>query len=108
MKEKILMALDRVLHGEWEKPLQNYLDRRQATVAELVTLRPIFKVYANETGYKGGGNLHEPWRRQAEEEKQQRATLNIFWRRQGSGGNRNPVGVAGEGGEDGEVTVIDG
>ena len=69
------MALDRVLHGAWEKPLQNYLDRKQATVLELVTLRPIFKVYANETGYKGGGNLHEPWRRQAEEEKQRRATL---------------------------------
>ena len=55
------LASDRVLQGEGTQPLQTYIGRRQATVAEWVSLRPIFEVCAKETGYEGGGRLREPW-----------------------------------------------
>ena len=82
------VASDRVLQGAGTQPLQTYIGRRQATVAEWVALRPIFEVYAKETGYEGGGRLREPWWRQAAAEKQLRATLEdilvaaMEWRRQ--------------------------
>ena len=57
------------------QPLQAYIDRRQATVAEWVALRTIFKVCVKETGYKGGGRHRELWWRQAEANKQMRSTL---------------------------------
>ena len=69
------VASDRVLQGAGTQPLQTYIGRRQATVAEWVALRPIFEVYAKETGYEGGGRLREPWWRQTAAEKQLRATL---------------------------------
>ena len=45
-----------VIQEEGTKPLQDYINRRQVTVAEWVALRPIFKVCAKETGYEGGGD----------------------------------------------------
>ena len=52
---------DRVLQAAGTKSLREYIDKRQATVAEWVALRPIFEVCAKETGYEGGGKLREPW-----------------------------------------------
>ena len=53
------VALDKVLREGGTQPLQTYIGRRQATVAEWVALRPIFEVCAKETGYEGGGRLRE-------------------------------------------------
>ena len=61
---------DRVLQAAGTKPLQEYIDKRKATVTEWVALRPIFDVCENETGYEGEGKLREPWWRQEAEEKQ--------------------------------------
>ena len=69
------VASDRVLQGEGTQPIHTYIYRRQVKVVEWVALRPIFEVYAKETGYEGGGRLREPWWRQAAAEKQLRATL---------------------------------
>ena len=56
--------------------LQPYnIDRRQATVAEWVALRPIFEACTKETGYEEGGRQQEPWWRQAEANNQLRSTL---------------------------------
>ena len=42
------------------------MDRRQATLADLVTLWPIFDVCAGDTGYEVGGRLQMPcWRKEA-------------------------------------------
>ena len=54
-------VLDRVLQAARTKCLREYIDKRQATVAEWVTLRPIFEVCAKEAGYAGRGKLREPW-----------------------------------------------
>ena len=43
------------------KPLREYINKRQATVAEWVDLRPIFEVCAKDTRYAGGGKFCEPW-----------------------------------------------
>ena len=40
-----------------------------------VDLRLIFEVCAGETGYEGGGNRRETWRRQGVTDKQIWATL---------------------------------
>ena len=48
---------EKVLQGVRIQPLQIYLDRSQATVAEWVTVRPILDVCARYTGYKVGGKL---------------------------------------------------
>ena len=40
-----------------------------------MALRPIFKVYARETGYKGRGKLQDPWWRQATAMKQLKGRL---------------------------------
>ena len=58
------LAADKVLQGAGTQPLQTYLDRRYATVAEWVALRPIFDVRARERGYEGGGKPQVPWWRQ--------------------------------------------
>ena len=42
------------------QPLRTYLDRKQATVAEWVTLRPISNICARETVYEGGGKIRVP------------------------------------------------
>ena len=43
--------------GGGEKPLRNYINKSQATVAEWVALRNIFKVCAKETVYEGRGKI---------------------------------------------------
>ena len=40
----------RMLQAEGTKPLREYINKRQATVAEWVALRPIFEVCVKETG----------------------------------------------------------
>ena len=52
---------DRVLQAAGTKPLWEYLNRRQAMVAEWVALRPIFEVCAKVIGYEGGGRLRKQW-----------------------------------------------
>ena len=61
------------------------------------------------TGYKGGGNLREPWRRKVTAEKQPRVMLKEILvaareRRRQESGRRG----GGKGGEEGEVTKRDG
>ena len=46
---------ERVLKATGTKPLWEYIERRQATVAEWIALRPIFEVCAKETGFEGRG-----------------------------------------------------
>ena len=41
-----------VLQGAGTHPLWTYVDRRQATVAEWVGLRPILGVFPRDTGYE--------------------------------------------------------
>ena len=60
----------KVLQGVDTQPLQTYLEKRQAIVAEWVVLRPIFDVCARDTGYEGGERLRVPWWRQAAVHKQ--------------------------------------
>ena len=36
------------------KPLMNYINKRQATVKEWVSICPIFEVCVKEMGYEGG------------------------------------------------------
>ena len=50
---------DRVLQATGTKPLREYTERRQATVAEWVALRTIFKVCTKETGFEGGGRVQD-------------------------------------------------
>ena len=57
------------------QPLQSYLGRSQATVAEWFALRTIFEVCAREAVYEGGGKFRESWWRKAAAEKQLRVTL---------------------------------
>ena len=61
--------------GSRTHAIQNYLDKRQATVAEWVALRSIFEVCVRDMGYTGGGKVREPWWRQAAADKQLRETL---------------------------------
>ena len=48
-------ASGRVIQEVGMKPLQTYIDQRQATLSEWMDLRPIFEVWVKETGYKGEG-----------------------------------------------------
>ena len=57
------------------KLLREYIDKRQATVAEWVVLWIIFEVCAKDLGYAGGGKLQEPWWWQEAVEQQLEATL---------------------------------
>ena len=41
-----------------------YIEKRHATVAQWVALRPLFEVCARETGYEGGGLRRTVWCRQ--------------------------------------------
>ena len=52
-----------------------YIERRQATVAQWVVLRPLFDVCARETGYEGGGRRRKVCWRQEVTVKQLRATM---------------------------------
>ena len=55
------VAVEEVLEKAVTQYLGSYIDRRQATVAEWVTLRLILEVYNRETGYEGGGRRWELW-----------------------------------------------
>ena len=52
---------DRVLQAAGTKPLWEYMNKSQATVAEWVALRPIFEVCAKETGYDVWGGVCKQW-----------------------------------------------
>ena len=58
-----------MLQAAGTKHLWGYINRRQETVAEWVALQPMFKVYAKDTGYEGGGKLSEKWWRQMDAER---------------------------------------
>ena len=59
------MTAEKVINkGAGTQTLGTYIDRRQATVAEWVALRPILDIYDRDKVYEGGGRHHEPWRRQ--------------------------------------------
>ena len=60
------------------KPLKEYIEKRQAAVAEWVSLWPIFGVCAKDTGYGVGGKLREPWWQQEAVEKQLGDALKII------------------------------
>ena len=45
---------ERVTQATGKNNLQEYINRRQETVAEWVAMRPIFEVCAKETGFEGG------------------------------------------------------
>ena len=64
-------------YGTWEYPGEEsirevsgtqlariYIERRQATVAQWVALRPLFEVCARETENEGGGRRRKAWWRQ--------------------------------------------
>ena len=51
------------------------IERRRATVAQWVALRPLFEVCSRETGYEGGGLRRKVWWSQDMTEKQLRTTL---------------------------------
>ena len=69
------MGPDRVLQAAGTKPLQEYINKNQATVAEWVSLLLIFEVCAKYTGYEGGGGeTHELWWFQKAAEQQMGAT----------------------------------
>ena len=59
-----------VLEKAGTQPLGTCIDSRQATVAELVSLRPILEVCNRDTGYNGGGRRRVPWWRQKASRKQ--------------------------------------
>ena len=64
-----------VLQATGTITLRKYTERRQATLAERAALRPIFKVFAKEKGYEGGGRAHGQWWRQTSAERQLKTTL---------------------------------
>ena len=53
-----------MLQAAGTQPLQTWIDRSRATVAEWVSTGPIFEVCAQEKGNKGGGRWHATWWRQ--------------------------------------------
>ena len=46
-----------------------YIEQWKATVAQWVVLRPLFELYARETGYEGRGWKRKVWWRQEATEK---------------------------------------
>ena len=44
------MAAESVLQASGTKPLNTYINKRQAKVADWVALRPIFEVFAKDAG----------------------------------------------------------
>ena len=50
--------------------LGTYIDRRQTTVTEWVTLKPIYEVCYREIGYGGGGRHRETWWKKITDQKQ--------------------------------------
>ena len=64
------MSAGKVLEKAVTQSLGTYIDSRQATVEELVSLRPILEVCNRDTGYNGGGRRRVPWWRQKASRKQ--------------------------------------
>ena len=52
-----------------------YIGFRQGKVVQRVSLRPIFKVYAQEQVFEGGGLRRIPWLRQDSQEEVLRSSL---------------------------------
>ena len=93
-------GVGRVIQAAGTKPLQEFINKRQATVAKWVAPWTILEVCKNKRGYKGGGRLQYPWWKKATVGQQLKATLKeIFaagWERwQKESGRRGGV----EGGE---------
>ena len=69
-------------------------------VAEWVDIRPIFEVFANEMGYKGGERFRDQWWRQAAVEQQLKDTLKdtltAAWERRRQESGRCGWGEVGE------------
>ena len=74
MRQVTGMKAQRLGHKTWKKEgayrviqvaltthVWEYINRRQAMVAEWVALRPIFEVCAKVIGYEGGGRLRKQW-----------------------------------------------
>ena len=76
---------ERVLQATGTKTLREYIERRQGAVAGWVSLRPIFQICANETGYEAGGRARRQWWRQTAAERQLQTTLKdilaVAWER---------------------------
>ena len=53
-----------MINEVFAQTLGAYIDKRQATVAGWVALRPILEICDRGTGYDGGGRIQEPWWRQ--------------------------------------------
>ena len=64
-----------MLQAAGTKPLREYIDKRQATVAEWVSLRTIFEVCTKDMGYEGGGRVREQWWRQTAAERHMKTML---------------------------------
>ena len=86
----------RVMHVGGTKPLREYINKMQATVAEWVALRPIFEVCKKETRYEGEGKLREPWGGRGMQSNNWSPRWKTFWQQWGRVGNGNLTGVAGE------------
>ena len=54
-------SANKVIQGAETQPLQTYLYIIQAILVEWGALRPIFDVYARETGYDRGEKIRVPW-----------------------------------------------
>ena len=93
------MEAEKFLKEAGTQSLGAYIDKRQATVAEWVALRPILKICDKETCYKGGRRFWELWWRKTSARKHMGATLKDIllaardrrWKsvRHGGGGGRH-------------------
>ena len=66
---------EKVLQAAGTKHIWGYINRRQATVAEWVVLRPIFEVFEKEIRYEGGGRLRNHWYHQTASEQKMKTTI---------------------------------
>ena len=66
---------ERLIHVTGKKPLQEYIDRRQAMIPEWVALQPVFEVSVKVTWLKGGGRAQDQWCCQTAVERQLKTTL---------------------------------
>ena len=51
----------RVIQATGTKLLQEYIEGRQAEIAEWVAMQPVFEVCVKETDFEGGGEAREQW-----------------------------------------------
>ena len=74
LRNIVVKQARRIVYGTWETPGEEvvqetagtqsemtYIGRRQSTVAQWMSLRPIFKVCEGGKGYEGGGLRREAW-----------------------------------------------